>query len=59
MNGRNSDLSRADEVSAAVTPVDGARSLVRLDADLRLQRKAHRDGVIALAVINGVLSRAG
>jgi hypothetical protein len=55
MSGRNSDLSRADEVSATVTPVDATRSLVRLDADLRLQRQAHRNGGIALAAINGVL----
>ncbi len=58
LNGRNSDLSRADEVSAVVTPVDGARSLVRLDADLRMHRKSQRDGVIVLGVVNGVVAAA-
>lgn len=56
LNGRNSDLSKADEVSAVVTPVDGARSLVRLDADLRLHRKSQRDGAIVLSVVNGVVA---
>ncbi len=58
LNGRNSDLSRADEVSAVVTSVDGARSLVRLDADLRMHRKSQRDGVIVLGVVNGVIAAA-
>jgi hypothetical protein len=58
MSGRPNDLSRADEVSATVTAVDGARSLVRLDADLRLHRKSFRDSVIVIGVLN-VLVAAG
>ncbi len=56
MSGRSTDLSRADEVSATVTAVDGTRSLVRLDADLRVHRKANRDGVIVLAVMNALVA---
>lgn len=47
-SGRATDLARADEVSATVTSVDEGRSLVRLDADLRVYRKAQRDGAIIL-----------
>jgi hypothetical protein len=58
LNGRTSSLTKADEVSAVVTDVDGARSLVRLDADLRLHRKSQRDGVVVLGVVNGVVAAA-
>ncbi len=58
LSGRTADLTRADEVSAVVTDVDGARSLVRLDADLRLHRKSQRDGAVVLGVVNGVLAAA-
>ncbi len=56
LSGKNGDLSKADEVSAVVTPVDGARALVRLDADMRLYRKSQRDGVVVLGVVNGVVA---
>ncbi len=58
LSGKPADLARAGEVSAVVTPVDGTRSLVRLDADLRLHRKAQKDGTMVLAVVNGVLAAA-
>ncbi len=53
---RDPDLARADDVSATVTPVDGARSLVRLDADLRLYRRAQRNSVVVLGVVNGAIA---
>ncbi len=56
LSGKNADLTKADEISAVVTPVDGARALVRLDADMRLYRKSQRDGVIVLGVVNGVVA---
>jgi hypothetical protein len=56
LSGKPADLQKVDEVSAVVTPVDGTRSLVRLDADLRLHRKSLKDGTMVLAVVNGVLA---
>ncbi len=58
LSGKNGDLTKADEVSAVVTPVDGARALVRLDADMRLHRKSQRDSVVVLSVVNGVVAAA-
>jgi hypothetical protein len=58
LSGKPADLQKVDEVSAVVTPVDGTRSLVRLDADLRLHRKSLKDGTMVLAVVNGVLAAA-
>jgi hypothetical protein len=55
VGGRGYALTRAHEVSATVVPVDGDRSLVRLDADLG----THRSGVAgqgATLVILGALS---
>jgi len=40
VGGRDYVLSRAHEVSATVVPVDGERSLVRLDADLGTHRSS-------------------
>jgi hypothetical protein len=40
VGGRGYALTRAHEVSATVVPVDGDRSLVRLDADLGTHRSA-------------------
>jgi hypothetical protein len=40
VGGRSYVLSRAHEVSATVVPVDGERSLVRLDADLGTHRSS-------------------
>ena len=40
VGGRGYALARAHEVSATVVPVDGDRSLVRLDADLGTHRSA-------------------
>ena len=54
--GRPADLQKIDEVSVTVTAVDGARTLVRLDADLRRHRKSLRDGTVVLAVVNGLLA---
>lgn len=56
LSGKNGDLTKADEVSAVVTPVDGAHALVRLDADMRLYRKSQRDGVVVLGVVNGIVA---
>lgn len=56
LGGRPADLQKVDEVAATVTAVDGTRSLVRLDADLRLHRKSLRDGTMVLAVVNGLLA---
>ena len=56
LSGKNGDLTKADEVSAVVTPVDGARALVRLDADMRRYRKTQRDGVVVLGVVNAVVA---
>ena len=58
MSGRATDLSRADDVSATVTAVDETRTLVRLDADLRVTRKAHRDGVLVLGAMNVLFAGA-
>lgn len=58
LSGKPADLQKVDEISAVVTPVDGSRSLVRLDADLRLHRKSLKDGTTVLAVVNGVLALA-
>ena len=58
LSGKPADLQKVDEVSVVVTPVDGTRSLVRLDADMRLHRKAQKDGTVVLAVVNGVLLAA-
>jgi hypothetical protein len=58
LSGKPADLQKVDEVSAVITPVDGTRSLVRLDADLRLHRKSLKDGTVVLAVVNGVLAAA-
>ena len=55
-SGKPADLARIDEVSAVVTAVDSAHSLVRLDAGLQLHRKAQKDGTVVLAVVNGVLA---
>lgn len=55
-SGRPADLQKVDEVSVTVTAVDGARSLVRLDADLRRYRKSLRDGTVVLAVVNGLMA---
>jgi hypothetical protein len=56
LGGRPADLQKVDEVSATVTAVDGARSLVRLDADLQRHRRSLRDGTVVLAVVNGLLA---
>lgn len=56
LGGRPADLQKVDEVAATVTAVDATRSLVRLDADLRLHRKSLRDGTMVLAVVNGLLA---
>jgi hypothetical protein len=49
-NGRKLELIRADEVSATVTAVDAARSVVRFDADLTRLRRTQRNMMIGLGV---------
>jgi hypothetical protein len=48
--GRRFDLVRADQVLAAVTPVDDGKSVVRFDVELSGVRKSHRATALGLAV---------
>jgi hypothetical protein len=58
VGGRGYALTRAHEVSATVVPVDGERSLVRLDADLRTHRSAVAGQGATLAGLGAVSSGA-
>ena len=60
-SGRKLELIRADEVSATVTAVDAARSVVRFDADLTRLRRTQRNMMVGLgiglnAVVFGVIA---
>lgn len=55
-NGNKLDLIRADEVSATVTTVDAARSVVRFDAELTRLRKTQRNFMIGFGIgLNGLV----
>ena len=58
VGGRGYALSRAHEVSATVVPVDGERSLVRLDADLRTHRSSVAGQGATLAGLGALSSGA-
>jgi hypothetical protein len=58
VGGRGYALSRAHEVSATVVPVDGERSLVRLDADLGTHRSAVAGQGATLATLGALSSGA-
>jgi hypothetical protein len=54
--GRKLELLRADEVSATVMSVDGARSIVRLDADLTRLRRSQRNMMVGVGIgLNAVV----
>jgi hypothetical protein len=58
VGGRGYVLSRAHEVSATVVPVDGERSLVRLDADLGSHRSSVAGQGATLATVGALSSGA-
>ena len=49
-NGRSLELTRTDEVSATVTAIDAARTVVRLDADLTRLRRSQRNMMLGVGV---------
>ncbi|MEP6763741.1 MAG: hypothetical protein ABJB66_05475 [Gemmatimonadaceae bacterium] len=54
--GNKLDLLRADEVSATVTAIDAARSVVRFDAELTRLRRTQRNLMIGLGIgLNGLV----
>jgi hypothetical protein len=55
VGGRRFDLVRVDHVTASVTAIDGARSVVRLDADIAGMRRMQRNQAVALVIALGVL----
>jgi hypothetical protein len=55
VGGRRFDLVRVDQVTASVTAIDGARSVVRLDADIAGMRRMQRNQAVALVIALGVL----
>jgi hypothetical protein len=58
VGGRGYALARAHEVAATVVPVDGDRSLVRLDADLGTHRSAVAGQGATLATLGALSSGA-
>jgi hypothetical protein len=58
VGGRGYALSRAHEVSATIVPVDGERSLVRLDAELGTHRSAVAGQGATLATLGALSSAA-
>ena len=49
-NGRSMELVRTDEVSATVTAIDAARTVVRFDADLTKLRRSQRNVMLGVGV---------
>jgi hypothetical protein len=58
VGGRGYALARAHEVAATVVPVDGDRSLVRLDADLGTHRSTVAGQGATLATLGALSSGA-
>ncbi len=56
VGGGRFDLVRADQVTASVTAVDAARSVVRFDVETSVMRRDQRSGVIALLVVLGLMA---
>ncbi|MEP6834310.1 MAG: hypothetical protein ABJB74_13020 [Gemmatimonas sp.] len=55
-NGRSLELVRTDEVSATVTAIDAARTVVRFDADLTRLRRSQRNMMLGIGVgLNSLL----
>lgn len=55
VGGRRYDLVRVDQVTASATAIDGARSVVRLDADIAGMRRMQRNQAVALIAALGLL----
>jgi hypothetical protein len=55
VGGRRFDLVRVDQITASVTSIDSARSVVRLDADIAGMRRMQRNQAVALVIALGVL----
>lgn len=55
VGGRRFDLVRVDQVTASVTAIDSARSVVRLDAEIAGMRRMQRNQAVALVLALGVL----
>ncbi len=54
--GRRFDLVRADQVIAAVTPIDDTRSVVRFDVELSGMRRTQRNLMLGVGVLlNGLV----
>ena len=49
-NGRTMELVRTDEVSATVTAIDAARTVVRFDADLTRLRRSQRNVMLGVGI---------
>jgi len=50
-SGRSLELVRTDEVSATVTAIDAARTVVRFDADLTRLRRSQRNMMLGVGVV--------
>ena len=55
VGGRRFDLVRVDQVTASVTAIDNARSVIRLDADIAGMRRLQRNQVVAVIGLLGLL----
>lgn len=55
VGSRRFDLVRVDQVTASVTAIDGARSVVRLDAEIAGMRRMQRNQAVALVLALGML----
>ena len=55
VGGRRFDLVRVDQLTASVTAIDSARSVVRLEADIAGMRRMQRNQAVALVIALGVL----
>lgn len=55
VGGRRFDLVRVDQVTASVTAIDSARSVIRFDADIAGMRRMQRNQVVGLIGLLGLL----
>lgn len=55
VGGRRFDLVRVDQVIASVTAVDGARSVIRFDAEIAGMRRMQRNQAVGLVILLALL----